>query len=252
MLKAIKPGQIILSISDWVKAKITGREAEFVKEYQVLDDLFGKVRSQLPQNFLVEGHRRADLARIARAMLAHRLGGALLIVPNDQDLSDSLEMRFAVSHFEGFKEDFEKRDSAVGQVEKGRLDVQLDLGELLERAQRSSESIGQLTGIDGATVVTYDLTLLGFGAKIRAKKKELKPDTYVLISKPFERSKQPEPKHIYETPWGTRHKSAAQFVFDHRTALAIVASQDGRLSLFRWDASKKLISVTEDAEFLLL
>jgi len=33
---------------------------------------------------------------------------------------------------------------------------------------------------------------------------------------------------------GTRHLSAAQFVSDQRDALALVASQDGRFTVFAW------------------
>ena len=33
---------------------------------------------------------------------------------------------------------------------------------------------------------------------------------------------------------GTRHLSAAQFVYDQRDAIAMVASQDGRFTIFAW------------------
>jgi hypothetical protein len=33
---------------------------------------------------------------------------------------------------------------------------------------------------------------------------------------------------------GTRHLSAAQFVHDQRQAVALVASQDGRFTIFAW------------------
>jgi hypothetical protein len=33
---------------------------------------------------------------------------------------------------------------------------------------------------------------------------------------------------------GTRHLSAAQFVHDQRGAIALVASQDGRFTIFAW------------------
>jgi hypothetical protein len=35
---------------------------------------------------------------------------------------------------------------------------------------------------------------------------------------------------------GTRHFSAAQFVHDQRGAIALVASQDGRFTIFAWSA----------------
>jgi len=38
---------------------------------------------------------------------------------------------------------------------------------------------------------------------------------------------------------GTRHLSAAQFVHDQRDAIALVASQDGRFTVFAWSQRKK-------------
>ena len=37
---------------------------------------------------------------------------------------------------------------------------------------------------------------------------------------------------------GTRHLSAAQFVYDQRDTLALVASQDGRFTIFAWSPVK--------------
>ena len=40
---------------------------------------------------------------------------------------------------------------------------------------------------------------------------------------------------------GTRHLSAAQFVHDQRDAIALVASQDGRCTLFRWSMTEDMV-----------
>jgi hypothetical protein len=40
---------------------------------------------------------------------------------------------------------------------------------------------------------------------------------------------------------GTRHLSAAQFVHDQRDALALVASQDGRFTTFKWSAPEAIV-----------
>jgi DNA integrity scanning protein DisA with diadenylate cyclase activity len=40
---------------------------------------------------------------------------------------------------------------------------------------------------------------------------------------------------------GTRHLSAAQFVHDQRDALALIASQDGRFTVFAWSPSASLV-----------
>jgi DNA integrity scanning protein DisA with diadenylate cyclase activity len=40
---------------------------------------------------------------------------------------------------------------------------------------------------------------------------------------------------------GTRHLSAAQFAQDQRDAVALVASQDGRFTLFKWTPCENLV-----------
>jgi hypothetical protein len=47
---------------------------------------------------------------------------------------------------------------------------------------------------------------------------------------------------------GTRHQSAAQFVFDQRDCLAIVASQDGALSMFAWEGAQEQVIVLRDCQ----
>jgi len=40
---------------------------------------------------------------------------------------------------------------------------------------------------------------------------------------------------------GTRHLSAAQFVQDQHDALALVASQDGRFTVFAWSPCEEMV-----------
>ena len=40
---------------------------------------------------------------------------------------------------------------------------------------------------------------------------------------------------------GTRHLSAAQFVHDQRDATALVASQDGRFTIFKWSPREQFV-----------
>ena len=40
---------------------------------------------------------------------------------------------------------------------------------------------------------------------------------------------------------GTRHLSAAQFVFDQRDAVALVSSQDGRFTIFSWSPCEGMV-----------
>ena len=49
----------------------------------------------------------------------------------------------------------------------------------------------------------------------------------------------------------TRHLSAAQFVYDQRDAIALVASQDGRFTIFAWSRSREIVHAHR-LEILLL
>jgi hypothetical protein len=40
---------------------------------------------------------------------------------------------------------------------------------------------------------------------------------------------------------GTRHLAAGQFVHDQRDAVALVASQDGRFTIFAWSACDEMV-----------
>jgi hypothetical protein len=40
---------------------------------------------------------------------------------------------------------------------------------------------------------------------------------------------------------GTRHLSAVQFVHDQRDATALVASQDGRFTIFKWSPRENIV-----------
>lgn len=99
---------------------------------------------------------------------------------------------------------------------------------------RSLEFIGQLTAIDGATIITYDLGVLAFGAKIKSKNSEISPFS-VVLSEPFENSFFSGIEVSVSQLGGTRHQSAAQFAFDQNASMAIVASQDGKVTIFARD-----------------
>jgi hypothetical protein len=50
---------------------------------------------------------------------------------------------------------------------------------------------------------------------------------------------------------GTRHLAAAQFVFDQRNAVALVASQDGRFTVFIWSPCEERVHAHRVESLLL-
>jgi hypothetical protein len=82
----------------------------------------------------------------------------------------------------------------------------------------------------------YDL--LSFGAKITRKRGSAAVE-WVNLTEPVEGS-----MPVRATPaqlGGTRHLSAAQFVHDQRDATALVASQDGRFTVFKWSPVENMV-----------
>jgi hypothetical protein len=91
--------------------------------------------------------------------------------------------------------------------------------------------IAGLTAVDGATVITDQYELIAFGAKIARRDGHARVDQ-VRLTEPIDGT---VPTVVHPTQLGgTRHLSAMQFVHDQRNALALVASQDERFTVFSW------------------
>jgi DNA integrity scanning protein DisA with diadenylate cyclase activity len=98
------------------------------------------------------------------------------------------------------------------------------------------DALAGLTAIDGATVVSDHFELLAFGVKILSPVPHVER---VLVTEPIEGA--PEIMIDSGQLGGTRHLSAAQFVHDQRNAIALVASQDGRFTVFAWSHSREMV-----------
>jgi len=103
---------------------------------------------------------------------------------------------------------------------------------------RVVDEIAGLTAVDGATVIDGDYKLLAFGAKI-VRRMDSPPVAQVTLTEPIEGGSavMVEPAQF----GGTRHLSAAQFVHDQRDAIALVASQDGRFTVFAWSPDEEIV-----------
>lgn len=180
------------------------------------------------------------LVQLAVSMRAHARGGILLVVPQNsttwrQSIIHSLP--FAISPlFSGLSElmaqPLENRNTPKWQ---GKL-------------RREIDHIGGLTAIDGATLISDAYHLLAFGAKI-SRQNGKEPVEEILLTEPIV-GVQPYRTHPGKTG-GTRHLSAAQFVFDQRDSLALVASQDGRFTIFSWSACEQIVQAHRIETLLL-
>ena len=111
-------------------------------------------------------------------------------------------------------------------------------GALTAAVRRAVDTVAGLTAVDGATVINDQYEVLAFGAKIR-RPEGSPPVEQMVATEPIV-----EDRAVVVQPaqnGGTRHLSAAQFVQDQRDALALVASQDGRFTVFAWSPCELMV-----------
>jgi hypothetical protein len=102
--------------------------------------------------------------------------------------------------------------------------------------------------VDGAVIVNDDLKVLAFGAKIKPLDTRKGPETLVVS----DASVGSVPLAVSLSEFGgTRHQSAAQFVFDQKQAVAFVASQDGIITLLTWDEGMGSVAAVRHIELTL-
>lgn len=170
------------------------------------------------------------LVQLAVSMRAHGRGGLMLVVPNGtEEWRESIVQPISYSVVPPFSElaELMRQDS----VERSRRLWQ-------EALIDAVEATAGLTAVDGATVINEQYELLAFGAKI-ARRKGSAQIEQVVVTEPIIDSAATisNPAQL----GGTRHLSAAQFVHDQRGAIALVASQDGRFTVFAWSPCENTV-----------
>ncbi len=170
------------------------------------------------------------LVQLAVSMRAHARGGLLLVVPA---ATESWLESIAAPMPYGVSPPFSQLTHLSREVppETSRRVWQ-------EAVSRTVEGIAGLTAVDGAVVMTDLYELLGFGAKITRRKGWDRVER-VAVTEPIEGGAAVvvHPEQL----GGTRHQSAAQFVHDQRDAVALVASQDGRFTIFEWSLAEAMV-----------
>jgi hypothetical protein len=170
------------------------------------------------------------LLQLAVSIRMHGRGGLLLVVPPGSDAwTESILQPITYSVVPAFSglADLMRKDA--GKKQSRRWEDALG---------RVVDEIAGLTAVDGATLINADYELLAFGAKI-VRRKGSPQVGQVTVTEPIEGGSPviAEPAQF----GGTRHLSAAQFVHDQRDAIALVASQDGRFTVFAWSASEEIV-----------
>jgi hypothetical protein len=163
------------------------------------------------------------LVQLAVSMRAHGRGGSLLIVPASSD-----DWRGSIVHPITYA--VSPPFVALSRIIRQAGERGLPPG-WRDSFKEAIDAVAGLTAVDGAAVMSDDHDLLAFGAKITRRRGSPLVEQLTL-TEPIEGN---SPAIV--TPadlGGTRHLSAAQFVHDQRDAVALVASQDRRFTVFAW------------------
>jgi hypothetical protein len=168
--------------------------------------------------------------QLAASMREHGHGGSLLVVPADTDAwRQSIAQPIVYSVTPPF--------SALTDLMRQEInDANENL--LVAAVQRAVDTVAGLTAVDGATVINDRYQVLAYGVKIRRPPGST-PVEQVVATEPVV-GDSPVVVQPVQTG-GTRHLSAAQFVHDQRDSLALVASQDGRFTIFAWSPCEQMV-----------
>lgn len=201
------------------------------------------------------------LRDLAQMIFADGHGGIVLVVPDQTGTwSTSLDpfaYRFASADLRirdairlGLNEQ-QRQSAVIQQVSVTELDNNLKssiiaaVGPRQGDIARNIRAVASLAGVDGAIVITRDLELLGFGAKITVSDNAA---LKVCLFRPEPGSQKIVPSQLEELG-GTRHQSAARFVAANRDTAAIVISQDRHISIMHWDSAIDSVNVLRHAEW---
>jgi len=169
---------------------------------------------------------------LAVSMRRHGRGGSMLVVPAGTD-----GWRQSVVHPIIYP--VSPPCTKLGDLARGEAGATgLEQSGWAEEIARAVDALAGLTAIDGATVINDRHELLAFGVKLGRREGWSRVEQ-VVVTEPIEDST-PTVVHPSELG-GTRHLSAAQFVHDQRDAVALVASQDGRFTVFAWSPCEEMV-----------
>jgi hypothetical protein len=239
VLEVIEPGLLVIKhrrMDGFGKfanvAVLKGEQIKIVDEQGAsLPDCPALLAALLPFTSPGSWEHRFNLhVQLAASMRAHGHGGSLLVVPTGSELwRTSIVHPILYSVTPPFSALAELMRQEVNDANENLLDAAV---------RRAVDTVAGLTAVDGATVIDDQYQVLAFGAKIRRPPGSL-PAEQMVATEPVVGD---QPVIIPPAQnGGTRHLSAAQFVHDQRESIALVASQDGRFTVFAWSPCESMV-----------
>lgn len=231
-ISVLDPGKLIISYEFENVAIISGSEVVFIKSslyshtFSVWEKLFPNEKDDLSS---FSDLRASVLINTVREMRKLGHGGALIIVPNNKKYKRSIDsISFPSNNL------FTYGSKTVSYVNEKRQEDKYYIG---YETTYLAEYFAQFTAVDGATLITRDLDLIGFGVKLKTNtRKKLLSTIYKLD--PLDHDEWF--KRVELTELGNmRHQSAAKFVCNQPDSVAFVVSQDGNVTVFIWEENRE-------------
>ena len=261
-LQILGPGRILIMYSGRCIAAILANRAVFTDSREFLHSIMPRIAAQANKGdiSLLNLLRYNAILKIAQQMRAHGRGGTVLIVPEDTHWKKSIRAPIRYTGGANFLE----ADTAIIQPSRAEINHEDSLIQILndlnltpkkewlriwQAVQQQCARIARLTSVDGALVMTFDRYVYCFGAKIETIDTG-SLSTSLRIVEPFENNQ--TLSKPFTSLVGTRHISAAQFVYDQPGAISIVASTDGNVTFFTKEADGSGILAIQQAEMALL
>lgn len=178
-------------------------------------------------------------------------GGALIVIPANRKISAknaTIKYRIKSSALRSAFVSFMNARNVIGDLMAREENGETIPVEVFSHAQinghgsfvelvEATRFVAQLSGCDGAIVISDDLRLIGFGAEIRAELR--KGWNAVEVFSDFDVFDDKSVKLDIEE-FGMRHRSAVKFVSQESRAQVLVVSQDGPVSAI-WSKKKEVV-----------
>lgn len=177
-------------------------------------------------------------AALANSVASAGHGGAIVLVPPDYEADPEILRSKYPMHDAGLTNAFvefvnarhrlvgeENRQIAGKRSDRKRIDaLELQANRKLDDLNEAIAAVARLTQVDGATIISSSLQLMGFGAEIVAPARQ--PGPLFESFDEFMRRR----RDLTVEEFGMRHRSAINLVRHMSDAVVLVASQDGPLS----------------------
>jgi hypothetical protein len=234
-VKAIDPGSIIVKFEKTNVAAVSRAEALLIRDphltlNSVIWSRFAPDRNEAVYDAWADARRNAILETVKRMRsLGH--GGTLIVVPDGSQWQESIRTPITYSGSVSFNP-FREAVRRLRELREKGGHTWADEMYWWTTMVEASRVLSRLTAVDGATIVTYDLSVIGFGAKLQPARGSAGPPEVLNID-PLDHDGWFGSMTL-EQLGGTRHQSAARFVSEQKGAIAFVVSQDGEVTAIVW------------------